>query len=491
MEAYQVESEHEHDEGAPPRATPSKWEWVPIIALAALAVVYFSFAKPGGAVSRFAFFVGLGLVPGALWRLAGRSSWNVHRVFFAASLIAFVLNNPELRPNRDTWAKIVENWPIVTLGFLISFTQPLWGMLRTQRLLTDSGVKISKYDSLKLCLSGSFFNIFLPGSTGGDAYRVYAITHGYRTKLGPAIASITLDRLLGLPSLILVVLLGMLLDYDFFRGNRILAGLIPFISVAGGVCLVLVIYLAFAGKARRREDWGRPYESADTPLGWLRRTHVMIATNVKRPATLPLALWYGFMSHIACIAACLFFGVALGVKGVPALRYFLIVPMAMTINSIPGAPGGVGQGELAMATLLDMAAPGQGNAQEGVMVMLLFRLSNMVLGVIGGAFYAMGKMDFSGIDHISQGLTRIMSRDKKDRVNNVFSGRFSREVQEGYEKAKQESNRFYADPAGAPRPASPEEDMANRTLSVSRMVFDFDDPPSPGKDRGGKEAKES
>jgi uncharacterized membrane protein YbhN (UPF0104 family) len=179
----------------------------------------------------------------------------------------------------------------------------------------------------------------------------------------------------------------MVLDYDFFRRNTLLYGLVPFIALAGAVCLVLVVYLAFAGKTGRRPDDG----NRDEPQGWCKRTHAMIAANVTRPATLPLALWYGFMSHLACIVACVCLGVALGVEGVPALRYFLIIPMAMAINAIPGAPGGVGQGELAMATLLDMAAPGHGNAQIGVMVMLLFRLTNMLMGLAGGLYYAMGR----------------------------------------------------------------------------------------------------
>lgn len=371
------------------RASPSLWEWLPPIAVVVLAVLYFTAANPQGNLARFSLFVGLGLLPGTLWRLAGRSSWNIHRVFFAAGLVAFVLDNPKLRPDRATWEQMLAHWPLVSLGFLISFTQSLWGMLRTRRLLTDSGIGIGRIDTLKLCLSGSFFNMFLPGSTGGDAYRIYAVSRGHGTRLAPAIASISLDRFLGLPSLILVVVMGMVLDYEFLRSNRILSKLIPFIAGAGVVCLLLVIYLIFAGRSHRS---GRiAAAAAGKKTGWLHRVHAMIATNITRPATLPLALLYGFLSHVASIASCQFFGYALGVEGVPALRYYLIVPMAMAINSIPGAPGGVGQGELAMAELLEMASPGMGNAQAGVMIMLLFRMSNMAVGVAGGIIYAMGK----------------------------------------------------------------------------------------------------
>ncbi len=380
--------------GAPATPAMPRREWIPVFLLPVLALVHLHAADPGSAFSRFSLFVCLSLIPGTLWRLLGKPAWNIHRACFALGLILFVLDNPDLRPDRESARKILRHWPLVSLGFLTSFSQSLWGALRTHRLLTDARTRISTYESLKLCLSGAFFNIFLPGSTGGDAYRVYALTSDYKTKLGPAIASITLDRLLGLPSLIFVVLLGMILDHGFIRENRLLAGLVPFIAGAALVCAALVCYLAFAGRSRRKsapaEENGEG-GAEEEPLGWSRRTHRMIATNVTRRATLPLALLHGFLSHIACIVSCLCFGVALGVEGVPPLRYFLIVPLAMTINAIPGAPGGVGQGELAMATLLDMAAPGAGNAQAGVVVMLLFRLSNMAVGLLGGAYYALGK----------------------------------------------------------------------------------------------------
>ena len=40
--------------------------------------------------------------------------------------------------------------------------------------------------ALQLKVMTSFFNIFLPGSTGGDAYRIYAITEGYRQRIATA-----------------------------------------------------------------------------------------------------------------------------------------------------------------------------------------------------------------------------------------------------------------------------------------------------------------
>lgn len=367
-----------------PKKRISPWEWLPVAATPLLAAVSFLAGGFDSTAGRLSLFVCLGLVPGVMWRLAGRSAWRVHRIGFAAALVAFMLSDSRLRPEAGDLGKIAANWRLVTLGFLVSLTQPLWGAFRLRRLLIDSGLAIGFGKTLNLCLAGSFFNLFLPGSTGGDLYRIYAISSGERRKLGSAVASVTLDRLLGLPPLVFLILLAALVDRRFAFGNARLAGLSAFVAVSAVGSLVLMALL-WAGRRRYRS--GR---HADKPTGRLAKISNLLASNLSRPSTLPVTLAHGFMSHVAVVVSCLLFAMALGVAGVPAPRFFLLVPLAMSVNAIPGAPGGLGQGEIAMATLLDLAAPGLGNAQAGVVIMLLFRLSNIAIGLAGGIVYATG-----------------------------------------------------------------------------------------------------
>lgn len=358
----------------------SPWEWLPVVAMLLLAAGFF-LAEPGGASRNFCLFVGLGLLPGSIRRLCGKSSWTVHRIGFAAGLVAFVLDNPGLWPGRAVVDKIAEQWPMVLLGLAISATQPIWGTLRLNRLFADSGLAADFGKTLRLCLAGSFFNIFLPGATGGDVYRVYAVTGGEKRNLAPAIASITLDRFLGLPPLMLLILLAALFDREFAFGHKALSGLMTFVAVGALVSLAAMLALWLG---RNKED------NPEKPPGRFGRIHRLLAVNLSRPATLPATLAYGLVSHIMVVLSCILFGRVVGVEGIPALRYFLLVPLAMSINAIPGAPGGIGQGEIAMAALFDLAAPGLGNAQAGVAVMLLSRLSNILIGLPGGFVYATG-----------------------------------------------------------------------------------------------------
>ena len=369
----------------------SKWEWLPVAATLLLAA-FWLLSGDDSTSGRLALFICLGLAPGSVVRLSGRSGWSIHRIGIAAALIAFMLNNPRLRPDAAALARITEHWRLVALGVLIAFLQPVFGAFRLRRLLTDSGGVISFFQTLKLCLAGSFFNIFLPGATGGDVYRVYTIASGEKKRLGAAVASVSLDRLLGLPPMVFIIIVAEALDYRFAFGNERLAKLSTFIAIAAVACLGLMIFLWRSSRQYRRNGTGH------RPTGRFARIRNLMAAHLSRPSTLPATLAQGLFSHIAVIAACALFACALGVEGIPPLRFFLLVPLVMAVNSIPGAPGGLGQGEIAMATILDLAAPGFNNAPAGVVVMLLLRLANIGIGLAGGMAYATGKVGFRDIE---------------------------------------------------------------------------------------------
>ncbi|MDR0362986.1 MAG: flippase-like domain-containing protein [Planctomycetota bacterium] len=371
-------------DGAAPSASPSRWEWLPVLLLPVPAAVCLT-AAPGAAAGRFAFWVGLALIPGVVWRLLGHASWRVHRACFAFGLLCFMATDARLRPDAAGLARILRNWPLVLLGLAFCLSQPFWGALRIGLLLNDSMGAVSIPHCLRLCLVGNFFNIFLPGATGGDAYRVYAISGGERRGFAPALAAVTLDRFLGLPPLVCIILAASLLDAGFF-GSALSARLGTFVAAAAGIALLLTVFLLSGRRAAL--DGGAPEADRHPVWGRFRRFRRLLARNLAGKRTLPLAFLHGLASHIAVVFACMLFGRTAGVEGVSALRHFLVVPLAMAVNSIPGAPGGLGQGELAMAALLDLAAPGMGNAQAGVLAMLLLRCGNILAGLAGGCVFA-------------------------------------------------------------------------------------------------------
>ncbi|MDP3716790.1 MAG: lysylphosphatidylglycerol synthase transmembrane domain-containing protein [Acidobacteriota bacterium] len=76
-------------------------------------------------------------------------------------------------------------------------------------LLRASGIAISAGDAARLFLVSSFVGSFLPAGVGGDAARAYGLAQGPTTG-SEALASVAVDRMLGVLSLVAMGLVGLL-----------------------------------------------------------------------------------------------------------------------------------------------------------------------------------------------------------------------------------------------------------------------------------------
>jgi uncharacterized protein (TIRG00374 family) len=82
-------------------------------------------------------------------------------------------------------------------------------ILRWILLLRASGNAISTADAIRLFLVSSFVGSFLPSGVGGDAARAYGLARE-NTSGSEALASVAVDRLLGVLSLVLMAVVGVL-----------------------------------------------------------------------------------------------------------------------------------------------------------------------------------------------------------------------------------------------------------------------------------------
>lgn len=96
-------------------------------------------------------------------------------------------------------------------------------------------VLLTHLSNLKLYLIGMFYNLFLPGGIGGDAYKGYVIKQKFEVKTKRIIAILVLDRLSGLLllfvySCILLLLMPMdvLADYSYVIPALIFVSILTF-----------------------------------------------------------------------------------------------------------------------------------------------------------------------------------------------------------------------------------------------------------------------
>jgi len=365
-------------------AYAGEWFLVALLA-AALAALAMRWFYPDFMRGQLLPCAALALAPGCALRLIGYSSWQAHRFGLAAGLIAFMIANGTVDFARLRDAATRPD--LLCLCWLCIGLQPVVGALRWRALLTGQSISLRFSEAWRLALVGIFFNQFLPGHTGGDILRIYYVAKA-AGRLESAASSVICDRLLGLPPLIFLVALAAAANSSFLCSSPAFmpytAAMATGVAISGALLAVFFWPSAVAAAASANSFWQRAQRAFTLYRG--------------QPRILLIALFWGFLGHLATFAASLAAGQAAGVQNIPWLRYALLVPMGLAANAIPIAPGGVGQGEMAFAELFYAASGLSANLTAGATVMLCLRFGQILWGMLGGIIYASGShalRDFS------------------------------------------------------------------------------------------------
>lgn len=122
----------------------------------------------------------------------------------------FVFRKIDARQVLDTMASAnIWYFLLALLAFNIS---KLISAYRLKAYLQATGVYLNDMYNIRLLYVGMFYNLFLPGSIGGDGYKVYLIRQQYNVKTKYVIGATLLDRISGLALLLLMAGIFLLLS---------------------------------------------------------------------------------------------------------------------------------------------------------------------------------------------------------------------------------------------------------------------------------------
>ncbi len=370
---------------------PKKFEWgllfFDIILLLLLSVRFFD---PLFLDGQLLPSMAVAFMPGAILTLLGKQSLPTHRMCFAFGLLVFLIANGTINPREIQGA--MKNWPWVLLGLCILSLQIVTGAWRWSILLSGQRIGLTFLTSIKLLTVGFFFNTFIPGSTGGDFYRIYKVAKGNSKLVAPVTTSVFLDRLLGLPALLLMVLTGICINLDFISSTH------EFLSIAKGYGILTVVSVIFffalffisfflADKLSTYNFStfvGRAFLQAVKSIGVYKNSKI----------TLVYVILISILSHLATYVAFLCFAEAVEIQGIHGSIMLFLVFAGLMVNFIPLAPGGAGQGELAFAWIFTLATPAlPENAHRAAVMMLCYRLGMLIYGAIGGVVYGLSRQE--------------------------------------------------------------------------------------------------
>jgi len=249
---------------------------------------------------------------------------------------------------------------------------------RWHRLLAVAGCATSFQNAFRLSFLGLFFNLIVPGLTGGDVVKAILVVRENPERRADALMSVIVDRGLGLLVLIGLAAGVTLSSNESFRQVRV-----PVVLTFVGILVGLWLFLNPLPRRLLRIEKILALLPQRERVAALDRALRVYGAH---PFAMGLAVILSVANH-ACLAYGLFeLAHAFGATQLGYWEILGVASIANTISSIPIAPGGWGVREGAYASLFHMlGAP----ATLGIAVSVTFGLLSMFMGLLGGLFLLM------------------------------------------------------------------------------------------------------
>jgi uncharacterized membrane protein YbhN (UPF0104 family) len=269
-------------------------------------------------------------------------------------------------------------WPVVIFSLAGAYLESL----RLMPLLRSQRVALTLGEAFRLVTAAFAFNFCIPGGASGDLSKVYYLNAGAAGKGWEMATVVFVDRLVGLFSMLLTIVVLGAFCWPFLRTSPIFVTLF---AIAAGVLAGILVFAAFCLTTRVRvHAWVRKV------LGYLpfgahlqRIAQAFFHFSGHRDA-LAWATLHSLLGNVAAVAMFTVLGWTL----FPALQVpfaALLSLFGMFGNAITITPGGLGVGEAAFDRLFDEAG-----LRGGAAMMIVWRIGMVPMCLLGLGFYLRG-----------------------------------------------------------------------------------------------------
>jgi uncharacterized protein (TIRG00374 family) len=291
------------------------------------------------------------------------------RIAVAAGLTGYILWRSD--PSAVAAAAAGVDWRWVGVAILLVLVDRALMAYRWVALLCtiESDRRPPIGPLMRVFFVSTFVGTFLPASVGGDIVRSYSLAR-LNVDAGDAVASVLMDRLLGVASVFLMALAGLALATDLSQNAAIIGGLV----VTAAACAAMLA-LIFSPRAAALVSQA----ASALPFAAVRRTGVRVVDSIRKYAAHSPQLIAVLACSIAVQALRVFqafyLGRSLGIDA-PLSAYFAFIPLILLIMLLPVTINGLGTSQAAFVWFF---------ARAGVASAAAFALSVLfvALGVVG------------------------------------------------------------------------------------------------------------
>jgi len=284
-----------------------------------------------------------------------------------------------LTPGLGTMLRQANHW-LLAAGLLVMLPMLPLQAWRWMWLMRCRGLQVMYGRVLQLTMVGMFFNICMPGMTGGDVVKAYYAAKG-TDRRGTAILSVVLDRLCGLLALIILgALVGLTMWHDplaMWVNLGVWALLIA--SVVGA-------WAYFSQGFRRLIGLHRLLSNMRDTHPLYRLDQTILAYRHHR-GTVAGAVGLSMGVHLLNLSAAILAGWAVGISH-GYLMMLTILPLIFMAGSLPMTYLGLGVMEGLGRAMLEQ--PELASANQIVGMLMMVRLYMIFFGLVGSIFVFKG-----------------------------------------------------------------------------------------------------
>lgn len=277
------------------------------------------------------------------------------KIFISLTLLLYLFNKIDFSLiyslNQSILIFVVMS-VLLTIGSLFIMTVR-WNVL----LNTIYHVKPNLIILYRLYFIGTYFNIFLPGSIGGDSMRIHLSNLKYGLGLARAGIIVFAERIIGLISIIVILCIGSILSSDLHEFiNLNIWGIVILFS-----CIILAIVIS------------KQYLSKKIYLSYNKLFFIFLLTLIANFTDIIMLYFY-----------CHYFNTP-----ITLFTIMIIIPIVNISAILPISLGGLGVREGTMAVLFSLIGA---EPSVAVIISLLIYLSKVIVGLIGGFIYIKSSM---------------------------------------------------------------------------------------------------
>jgi uncharacterized membrane protein YbhN (UPF0104 family) len=267
------------------------------------------------------------------------------KIVISAALIYFIFTKLNATEVLETIKKANPFYLIFALVLFV--LSKILAAFRLNLYFHEIKVFLTQKSNLKLYLLGMFYNLFLPGGIGGDAYKGYLIKKKFKIDTKKVISVLILDRLSGLLLLfIYACLLAFFLEINLLKDFKIVFGVAIILST-------LVFYFL-----------NKKFFGYVLPVFWK-------------------SLGFSALVQLSQLVCVFFILKSLGIE-MNTIAYLTIFLVSSIVSVVPLTIGGIGSREITFyygATWLDL------DESISIGVSILFFLITAVVSLFGVIYH--------------------------------------------------------------------------------------------------------